>query len=240
MHGPTPHRPLANRPAYLAPLLYAGAGLLSAAVVVAQWHGWLRLPLDTTELLAFVSGAWTVWLTTRNNPWTWPIGVLNSAIFVALFWGARLYFDMALNGFYVVSGLWGWWVWLFGGAMRTSKPVGRVGRREATAVLAVGALLTILMWRGGLLINDAAPFLDAVTTGLSIVAQWLLMRRMIEHWYAWIAADLLYVPLYLSRDLPLTAALYALFLLMCLRGLIAWRVIFEQQAAAATASGATA
>jgi nicotinamide mononucleotide transporter len=211
---------------------YALAAALSLLVVLAQWLGRLGLPLDTAEVVAFVSGGWTVWLAARNNPWTWPIGVVNSLFFVALFWDATLYFDSALNAFYVLSGLWGWWIWLFGGARRTERPIGRVGRREAGALAVVGVAAALAMWRGGLLLGGAAPALDAVTTALSLVAQWLMMRRLYEHWYVWIAADLLYVPLYLSRGLPLTAVLYAIFLLMCLRGLVEWRALLRRRHAA--------
>jgi nicotinamide mononucleotide transporter len=196
-----------------------GAGVVaSGMLVVASWQSWLDVPLDRTEVLAFVTGAWSVWFAARNSPWTWPIGVANSALFVVLFWFSRLYFDMTLNVFYVVTGLWGWWVWLYGGQHRTEKPIEHVHSREVTLVVSIGVLLTAAMWHGGILIEDAAPFLDATTIGLSVVAQWLLMRRLVEHWYFWIAADLLYVPLYLTRGLPLTAILYGLFLLICLRG----------------------
>ena len=85
------------------------------------------------------------------------------------------------------------------------------------------------MWHGGILLNGAAPAVAAITTGLSVVAQWLLMRRRIETWYVWIAADIMYIPRYFSRDLPLTAVLYATFLLMCLRGLFEWRAIARRQ-----------
>jgi nicotinamide mononucleotide transporter len=209
---------------------YALAAVASLALILAAWQDWLVLPLNQTEVLAFVTGAWSVWFAARNNAWTWPIGVLNSAFFVVLFWESRLCFDMSLNVFYVVTSLWGWWVWLFGGERHTEKPVERVSRREIVAVCLAGLLLTAAMWHGGLLIDDAAPFLDALTTGLSVIAQWLLMRRLIEHWYFWIAADLVYVPLYVWRDLPLTAVLYAIFLLMCLRGLVEWRAILRRQA----------
>lgn len=212
-------------------LLYGVAALFSVLVVGGHWLGQLPVPLDTLELLAFVTGAWSVWLAARNNPWTWPIGVANSALFVVVFVGARLYFDMSLNVFYVLSGLWGWWAWMYGGAARSEKPITSVRPAEFLAVLSVGAALTALMWHGGVLLNGASPALDAITTGLSVVAQWLLMRRQIETWYVWIAADLVYIPMYFSRDLPLTAVLYAIFLLMCLRGLVEWRAIAGRQLA---------
>lgn len=208
---------------------YVAATVLSVLVVVAQWQGWLHVPLETTEVLAFVTGAWGVWLAARNNPWNWPIGVANSLFFVVLFWGARLYFDMGLNVFYAVSGLWGWWIWLFGGVRRSDKPIGDVALREAAILAVAGVGFTAAMWHGGILLEDAAPALDAITTGLSLVAQWLLMRRLIQHWYVWIAADLIYIPLYFWRGLPLTAILYAIFLGICLRGLIEWRAIQRQQ-----------
>ena len=71
-------------------------------------------------------------------------------------------------------------------------------------------------------VHDAAPFLDALTTVLSLVAQYLLCRKRLENWIVWIVVDAIYVPLYLSRDLDLTALLYALFLVMCIYGLRAW------------------
>ena len=205
------------------------AGLGSVGLVVASWQSWLMLPLDRTEVLAFVTGAWSVWLAARNNVWTWPIGVLNSAFFVVLFWDARLFFDMGLNVFYVLSGLWGWWVWAFGAERRTPQPICSVGRREGGLVLMAVLGLSLGMWQGGLFIDDAAPLLDALTTALSIGAQWLLMRRLLDNWYLWIAADVIYIPLYAYKGLPLTAVLYVIFLLMCLRGLAEWRAILQRR-----------
>jgi nicotinamide mononucleotide transporter len=219
--------------------LYGVAALLSVLLLVAHSLGQLPIPLDTLELLAFVTGAWSVWLAARNNPWNWPIGVANSALFVVVFLHARLYFDMSLNVFYVLSGLWGWWVWMYGGAGRTAKPITSVGPPEMAAVLGVGAVLTALMWHGGILLHGAAPALDAITTGLSVVAQWLLMRRQIESWYVWIVADLIYIPMYFSRGLPLTAMLYSIFLLLCVRGLIDWRAIARRQWLERSAAGLT-
>jgi nicotinamide mononucleotide transporter len=76
--------------------------------------------------------------------------------------------------------------------------------------------------------KDASPWLDAVTTALSLAAQFLLNRKLLEHWLFWILADAVYVYLYVSRGLFLTAVLYATFGGLCLAGLRTWRKRFDQ------------
>jgi nicotinamide mononucleotide transporter len=73
-----------------------------------------------------------------------------------------------------------------------------------------------------LVVNGAAPFWDSFTTILSLAAQYLLCRKRLDNWYIWILADLIYVPLYLTRGLPLTAVLYGVFLVMCFFGIWEW------------------
>ena len=102
--------------------------------------------------LNFLGIAWSVWLAARNNIWTWPIGLANSVFFVVLFWDARLFFDMSLNVFYVVTGLWGWGVWAIGGERRTQKPIQHIERREALLVLGAVIGVTLGMWQTGVFI----------------------------------------------------------------------------------------
>src|SRR4029079_8447705 len=71
---------------------------------------------------------------------------------------------------------------------------------------------------------STVPWGDAVTTVLSLGAQWLMSRRYLENWWVWIVADVIYVPLYLAKGLTVTAVLYAVFLLMCVAGLRGWLV----------------
>ncbi len=89
----------------------------------------------------------------------------------------------------------------------------------AVAVVVMTVIGTAFLRR----ILDSAPFLDALTTSMSLAAQYMLTRKLIENWYLWIAVDMVYIGLYTSRALPLTAVLYAIFLAMCVVGLLEWR-----------------
>lgn len=193
----------------------------SALLLLAAWFRWL--PLDRTEALGFASGAICVWLVTKGNLWNWPIGLANNIFFAILFWKARLFADFGLQGVYFILGLYGWWKWLRGGVDHSPLKVGRTTRREwivAAAVLVLGTwgLRELLV-----AVNGSAPFWDSLTTVLCLIAQFLLGRKRLENWFFWIIADLIYVPLYFSKQLPLTAILFGAFLLLCLVGLNRWR-----------------
>jgi len=85
-------------------------------------------------------------------------------------------------------------------------------------------------------IGDASPWLDALTTALSVEAQYLMTRKVIEHWWVWMAADAIYIWFTASRQLYLTSLLYALFFAtMCVVGLRDWRRDSVAEPAAAAA-----
>src|SRR5262245_28269197 len=179
--------------------------------------------VSVAELLGFVTGAASVWLTVLARISNFPVGIANSAFFLVLFLAARLYADSGLQVVYIVLGFAGWWQWLHGGPQRSRLVVSRSGPllRAGCLVFAAGGTwgLTVLLRAA----HDVAPFWDALTTAVSLAAQFLLNRKMIENWALWIAVDLIYIPLYVVKRLDLTAIVYALFLGMCLLGVAAWR-----------------
>jgi len=141
-----------------------------------------------------------------------------------IFWRAGLYADSLLQLVYVAISLYGIWRWRSGAAAGAVRPVGRTPAREWLALAALGTLACIGL---GLFLArhtpSTVPWADAFTTVLSLCAQWLMSRRFLENWLLWIAADLVYIPLYLYKDLALTAGLYAVFLALCVQGLLGWR-----------------
>jgi nicotinamide mononucleotide transporter len=165
-----------------------------------------------------------VWLVVRQRVASWPVGILNNALYLVLFWEGGLYADALLQVVYVGIALYGWWMWLYGGQDRTELRVGR-----ATALHLAGTAMVVLLLTGGLAkllsvyTDSTVPGLDGWTTALSLGATWLQSRKYLESWLLWILADVFYIGLYWYKDLHLTSVVYAVFLLMCIRGYKEWR-----------------
>jgi nicotinamide mononucleotide transporter len=180
-------------------------------------------PVTWAELAGFITGIACVALAVAQRIETFPIGIANNVFFIVLFADARLYADMGLQVVYIVLGLMGWWVWW----QRTHQPL-RVSRASLqllagiTVAVIAATLVLVPILRAA---HGAAPGWDALTTSMSLGAQLLLNLKRLETWYVWIAVDVIYVPLYFSRDLNLTALVYVVFLVLCVQGWRQWRIV---------------
>ncbi|MGN9891009.1 nicotinamide riboside transporter PnuC [Micromonospora sp. L31] len=176
------------------------------------------------ELLGFATGVLNVWLVARQHIVNWPVGIANVLLLMVLFWTAGLYADAGLQVVYVLLGLYGWYHWLFGGERRSRLAVSRTSGREWAGLAVAGVLFTGGLW--ALLdraTDSTVPLADAFTTALSLLATYGQTRKLVESWWLWIVADLVYIPLYAYKGLWLTGALYLVFLALCVLGLRAWR-----------------
>jgi nicotinamide mononucleotide transporter len=181
-------------------------------------------PTTWAEVLGFATGLVTVWLLVRQHVLNWPLGILNVALLMLVFFAAGLYADAGLQIVYVALGFYGWWAWLYGGERHSRLTVRTTAAREWVFLTVAGLVLTGGLWLFlDRLTGSTVPLADALTTALSLLATYGQSRKLIENWWLWIAADLIYIPLYAYKDLWLTAILYVAFLLLCLLGLRAWR-----------------
>lgn len=181
-------------------------------------------PVALVEVIGFVTGAWCVWLVGRQNPWNWPIGLIQVIAYLFLFWESGLYGDSLLQGVYLVLGLWGWWNWVRGRPGKAELAIRRTRSDEWLWLGMVGLVGTgVIWWWLTTFTASTVPIADSITTVLSLLATYGQARKLLESWWLWIAADLIYIPLYVSKDLNLTAVLYAVFLVLCVIGLRRWR-----------------
>ncbi|CAN5918675.1 nicotinamide riboside transporter PnuC [soil metagenome] len=180
--------------------------------------------MTSLELFAALLGAISVYLSVRQNIWSWPTAIVNVVVYAVVFYRAKLYADMGLQVIYALLSLYGWYEWLYGGEHRTALHVSRTTPR-------LGALLAVIGLTGagalGLILRgatDAAlPFMDSMLSSTSLVAQWMMTRKKVENWLVWIAVDVLYVGMFTFKHLYITAVLYLVFLILAVRGWIDWR-----------------
>jgi nicotinamide mononucleotide transporter len=178
----------------------------------------------TIELFAVLFGVLAVYLSTRENIWSWPTGIVNVSLYFVVFLRARLYAGAGLQVVYLLLAIYGWYEWQRGGSRRPRLTVTRAAPRLLLLLLFVNLATWLAL--GTLLrreTNATLPYLDSLLTSTSLIAQALLTRKKLETWLLWIAVDLVYVPMYLSQRLFLTAGLYAIFLALAVLGLRDWR-----------------
>ncbi|MBB2945155.1 nicotinamide mononucleotide transporter [Actinoplanes lutulentus] len=182
------------------------------------------VPTSWAEVLGFITGLVNVGLLVRRHILNWPLGILNVLLLMVVFWSVGLYADASLQIVYVILGFYGWWAWLYGGQDRSRLVVRTTTRREWLGLAVAGVVLTAGLWLFlDRLTGSTVPLADALTTALSLLATYGQTRKLVENWWIWIAADLIYIPLYAYKGLWLTAILYVAFLTLCVLGLRSWR-----------------
>jgi nicotinamide mononucleotide transporter len=174
------------------------------------------------EAVAAAIGIVSVFLSTRQIIWSWPTALVNNALYFLIFYLDRLYALMGLQVFFAGIAIYGWYEWLFGGENRTELRVSRV--RPRTALVLATLAITGTASLGWLLARtqDPHPYVDAGLAVVSLLAQWMMARKILECWGVWIGVNLVSVPLFLLRAEYPTALQYSVFLGLAISGLHQW------------------
>jgi len=174
-----------------------------------------------------------VWWVVKEKVANWPVGIVNCLAWLLLLWMSALYLNALLQIVYIALSIYGWRNWLWGGGARDALPVRfatSTERLHAAGVVALGTLVGTQLMR---LAGDVAPMWDALTTVTSIVAIYWQARKIYECWILWLSVDVVYLALYGSQDLWLTALTQVAFGAMCVMGLRDWRRSMAREAVAA-------
>ena len=176
------------------------------------------------ELAGAVLGVWMVVCNWRVNPLAWPLAIASSVLYWLVFWEARLYGDASLQIFFAVVALWGWWQWL-----RGKQADGQAlhvrwldGKHRGLVLLGMAALWPAMGWFLDHYTDTDVPYWDAFPTAGSLLGQFLLGRKYVENWPAWVAVNVVGVGLFAYKGLWLTVVLYAVFAAMAVVGWRTW------------------
>lgn len=163
-------------------------------------------------------------LAIRQNIWCWAAAFVSTSVYLILMYRAQLYMEAALQVFYLVMALYGWWQWRHGPGPDNRLPVSRW--RLRMHVLAMLAILTATLISGWLLSrfsDQALPYLDSFTTWGALFATFMVARKILENWLYWFVIDSASIYLYFSRELFLTAGLFSGYLVLIVIGYLSWR-----------------
>ena len=192
------------------------------------------------EIFGAATGVLYVFLEIRQNIWLWPVGIITSGVYIWIFFAGKLYADMSLQGYYLVISVLGWYWWMSNrrgrkGEWETGKfidnerlQVSRLKLRTGMALSIVFVLLFSAMWLVlDRLTDSPVPVWDSFITSLSVIATWMLARKIYEHWYLWIIVNFTAAVLFFIRGLYPTVVLYIVYCAMSFAGLIEWKKPLE-------------
>ncbi|WP_041741536.1 nicotinamide riboside transporter PnuC [Collimonas fungivorans] len=178
------------------------------------------------EISAVILSALAVWLTARRHLWCWPVGLVSVLLYARIFLVAKLYSDLLLQLIFAVMQLYGWWQWKRGVSDQDGQHIQpqRLPKQGLLIGLLAGAAGSVVLGYVMASFTDAhIPWLDSALTSFSLVAQFWMARKYVANWWLWIAVDIIYVGVYIYKDLDLTAGLYAAFIVLAVIGLRNWQ-----------------
>lgn len=192
---------------------------LTVAETITNWFKSQNL-LETSGV---ITGTLCVYLAAKNKVWNWPFAIISVIIYIFIFWDAKLYADMGLQFYFLIMNFYGWYFW---SRKDTSKKASVSSITPKEIVLSVIGIFVFTAGLGFFLFkgtNASFPFIDSFCTACSLVAQIFLARKVMENWLIWIFVDIIYVGVYMTKDLNLTAGMYALYIYIAAMGYVEWR-----------------
>jgi nicotinamide mononucleotide transporter len=195
------------------------------------WHA-----QSTLELIGVATGLLCVYLAAINNIWNWPFAIISTAIYIYIFEQTALYADMGQNIYLLCINIYGWCYWVKKPKGETKRPVLSITKKQIVWSVIVVAIATPVLGYTLITLSPilnyrpaAFPYLDSFCTACSLVGQLFLARKILENWLIWIFVDVIYVGIYIVKDLRPTAFMFGVYVLIALFGYLDWRKEYCKQ-----------
>jgi nicotinamide mononucleotide transporter len=184
------------------------------------------------EIFGALSGFIYIFLEIKANKWMWPVGFITSLVYVFVFFDAKFYADMSLQFYYIFISIYGWYLWLKGEQHSNKKEyqISHVRLKDIAGLSIFFVIAFVLISYILVKYTDSPlPYWDTLTTALSIVATWMLAKKLIQHWYLWVVINLIAMGLYIYKDLYPTSILHLVYTIFAVIGYFEWKRMMQKQ-----------
>ncbi|KUJ83888.1 nicotinamide riboside transporter PnuC [Microbulbifer flavimaris] len=196
-----------------------GSAIAAALAAMSSW-----------EIIAVILALAYLLLAMREKISCWYAAFASTAIYTFLFWDVNLLMESALQIFYLVMAVYGWWQWRHHRDKQRDLHIHRWPLRTHLLVFgAVGALTLIFGYVLDTTTSAALPYLDSFTTWGAVITTVMVARKVLENWIYWFVIDGVSIYLYLDRELYLTALLFLIYVVLVVIGFFQWLAIYQRE-----------
>jgi nicotinamide mononucleotide transporter len=184
--------------------------------------------MSFVEIIGFVFGVAGIWLTIKENTWCFPVGLINVMVSLVLFYQQKLYSDAIQQAVYIVLLSYGWYKWIAGKGYERDLEISLSSKNLLFMLLIICVVFSIIAGSFFKEYTDASlPYWDAAATALSFTAQWMIAKKKLENWILWILVNIMYIGIYVYKDLYLYALLFFIYLILAVQGWMEWRKVYK-------------
>lgn len=194
--------------------------------------------LPWLELVAMLLALAYIVLAAQGSLWCWPAAFISTALYTIIFYDVLLLMDSALNAYYLIMAVYGYWVWQKNmsvngqdGSSKNKTPLTIVSWSTKIHLKACLTLALISLILGYVVANytpAAFPYLDTFTTVFAIFATYLVTQKVLENWLYWVVIDAVSIYLYIEKGLIPTTVLFAIYVVIAIYGYFKWQTIYRR------------
>ena len=194
--------------------------------------------LPWLELVAMLLALAYIILAAQGSLWCWPAAFISTALYTVIFYDVLLLMDSALNIYYLVMAVYGYWAWQKNTS--TSTVLNQTKKNQPLAIISWSptlhvkscTILTVISLVLGYVIANytpaAFPYLDTFTTVFAVFATYLVTQKVLENWLYWVVIDTVSIYLYIEKGLIPTTVLFIIYVIIAAYGYFKWQAIYRQ------------
>jgi nicotinamide mononucleotide transporter len=180
--------------------------------------------LHSLEIIAVLCGVLNIYLAARAHLLNWVFGIATVSLYFIIFFKTKLYADMSLQLIFFVLQFYGWYLWMFGSETHSKIAIQKKSKLIFFYCICAASFLFIPISYILFSYTDSTTiFIDALITALSLVAQWMMSKKWLEHWWLWMIIDIISIKMFLQKELYFTSGLYAVLFFICVYGYLNWQ-----------------